>query len=358
MNIAVFLPNWVGDVVMATPALRALRQRFPRDRMVGICKPYVAAVLDGAPWLDATVFLDRAGAWSVRWPAVAWRLRAEKFDLAVLFANTFRSALVAAMAGATHRVGFNRHGRGAFLTDTLESARDDTGRFTPTPILDDYNRLAQAVDCPPPGRLMQLFTTAGDERAADLVCEKFRLRDKRELICLNPGAAFGSSKHWPTQSFARLAQELVDRRDCKVLVLCGPGERDMAREIATLADRPGVYSLAAEPLSLGLTKALVRRATLLATTDSGPRHFAAAFDRPVVTLFGPTHIAWTETYFQRATHLQEAVPCGPCQKKLCTTDHACMQLLTPDKVFAAISELLSRPGTVPLPLAPRERKAS
>jgi heptosyltransferase-2 len=358
MNIAVFLPNWVGDVVMATPALRALRQRFPRDRLVGVCKPYVAGVLEAAPWLDATVFLDRAGAWSVRWPAVAWRLRAEKLVLAVLFANTFRAALVAAMAGATRRVGFNRHGRGAFLTDALESARDDTGRFKPTPILDDYNRLVQAVDCPPPGRLMQLFTTAADERAADLVWEKFRLREKREVISLNPGAAFGSSKHWPTQSFARLAQYLVDRRDCKVLVLCGPGERDMAREIATLAGRADVHSLAAEPLSLGLTKALVRRATLLATTDSGPRHFAAAFDRPVVTLFGPTHIAWTETYFPRAKHLQEAVPCGPCQKRLCTTDHACMQLLTPEKVFAAVGELLSRPGTVPLPLAPPERKAS
>jgi len=358
MNIAVFLPNWVGDVVMATPALRALRQRFPQARIVGVCKPYVAGVLDAAPWLDATVFLDRCGPWSVRWPAVAWTLRSERLDLAVLFANTFRSALVAAMAGCKRRVGFNRHGRGAFLTDALESARDEAGRFTPTPILDDYNRLAQAVDCPPPGRQMELFTAAADERAADLVVEKFRLRDKRELICLNPGAAFGLSKHWPAVSFARLAQDLVDWRDCKVLVLCGPGERDLAREIATLAGRPGVCSLAAETLSLGLTKAVVRRATLLVTTDSGPRHFAAAFDRPVVTLFGPTHIAWTETYFAHAIHLQEAVPCGPCQKRLCTTDHACMQLLTPEKVFAAVGELLSRPGTLPLPLAPPDRKAS
>jgi heptosyltransferase-2 len=358
MNIAVFLPNWVGDVVMATPALRALRQRFPQARIIGVCKPYVAGVLDSAPWLDATVFLDRSGPWSVRWPAVAWSLRSERLDLAVLFANTFRSALVAAMAGCKRRVGFNRHGRSAFLTDALEPARDDIGRFKPTPILDDYNRLAQAVDCQSPGCQMELFTSAADERAADLVCEKFRLRDKRELICLNPGAAFGLSKHWPVKSFARLAQDLADGRDCKVLVLCGPGERDMAREIATLAERPGVHSLAAETLSLGLTKALVRRSTLLVTTDSGPRHFAAAFDRPVVTLFGPTHIAWTETYFSRAKHLQEAVPCGPCQKRLCTTDHACMQLLTPEKVFAAVGELLSRPGTLPLPLAPPDRKAS
>jgi heptosyltransferase-2 len=350
MNIAVFLPNWVGDVVMATPALRALRLHFPKARMVGVCKPYVAGVLDGAPWLDTLMFLDRTGPWSVRWPAVAWKLRGEHFDLAVLFANTFRSALVAAMAGCTRRAGFNRHGRGAFLTDTLEFARDETGRFKPSPILDDYNRLAEALGCPPPGRHMELFTTPADERAADAVVEKFRLRDEPELICLNPGAAFGASKHWSAESFARLAQDLVDWRACKVLVLCGPAERDLAREIATLAGRPSVHSISAEPLSLGLTKALVRRCSLLVTTDSGPRHFAAAFDRPVVTLFGPTHIAWTETYFAKATHLQKTVPCGPCQKRICATDHACMRLITPEEVFAEAGALLAR--------VPASRKAS
>jgi heptosyltransferase-2 len=311
-------------------------------------------VLDGSPWLDATVFLDRAGPWSLRWPAVAWKLRAERFDLAVLFANTFRSAVVAAMAGCTRRVGFNRHGRGAFLTDRLAPVVDENGRLKPSPILDDYNRLAEAVGCPAPGHRLELFTTPDDERAADVVWERHRLNDARELFCLNPGAAFGASKHWSAESFARLAQDLVDWRDCRVLVLCGPAERDLAREIATLAARPGVSSIADVPLSLGLTKAIVRRSTLLVTTDSGPRHFAAAFDRPVVTLFGPTHIAWTETYFARAMHLQKAVPCGPCQKRICTTDHACMTLLTPEAVFAAIGDLLARPGMLPLP----PRKAS
>src|SRR5437879_3291872 len=127
MNIAVFLPNWVGDVVMATPALRAIRQRFAGARILGVCKPYVAGVL------DAQVFLDRRGPWSVRWPAVAWRLRREKTDLAILFANTFRSALVAAMAGCKHRAGFNRHGRAALLTDRLEYARDAEGHLKPSP---------------------------------------------------------------------------------------------------------------------------------------------------------------------------------------------------------------------------------
>jgi len=121
-----------------------------------------------------------------------------------------------------------------------------------------------------------------------------------------------------------------------------------------------VHALADEPLSLGLTKALVRRCSLLVTTDSGPRHFAAAFDRPVVTLFGPTHVAWTDTYFPKAVNLQKQVPCGPCQKRVCPLDHRCMTELSPKEVFAAANELMARVETGrSLPVGPQaNRKAS
>jgi heptosyltransferase-2 len=111
-----------------------------------------------------------------------------------------------------------------------------------------------------------------------------------------------------------------------------------------------VHSLADSPLSIGLTRACVRRADLLVTTDSGPRHFAAAFDRPVVTLFGPTHIAWTETDHPKAVHLQKQLPCGPCQQRVCPLQHhRCMTELTPAEVFAAAEDLLARELRVPLP---------
>jgi heptosyltransferase-2 len=109
-----------------------------------------------------------------------------------------------------------------------------------------------------------------------------------------------------------------------------------------------VVSLADAPPSIGLTKAVVRRSSLLVTTDSGPRHFAAAFGVPVVTLFGPTHIGWTETYFPRAIHLQKVVPCGPCQLRVCPLDHRCMKSLTPGEVTAAAERLLSSKMEFPL----------
>jgi heptosyltransferase-2 len=348
MNLALFLPNWIGDVVMATPAIRALRNHFAQARLIAVCRPYTAGVVEGSRWFDAHLFLDRRGPWAQRWPAVAWQLRRARIDMAVLFPNSFRSALVAWLGGCIQRIGFDRSGRGWMLTDRLEAIRDAQGRFKPSPIIDDYNRLAETAGCSWPGYRMELFTTAKDECTADTLWQKFRLQPSDEVICLNPGAAFGAAKFWPTESFARLAQELVDTRAAKVLVLCGPAERDQARNIAKLAHRSQVFSLADEALSLGLTKAIIRRCSLLVTTDSGPRHFAAAFGRPVVSLFGPTFIAWTETYYDRAIHLQKEVPCGPCQLRVCPTDHACMKLLSPTEVLRGVQQLLT----------PCQRKAS
>jgi heptosyltransferase-2 len=356
MKIAVFLPNWVGDVVMATPALRALREHFAGAYLIGVLRPYVAGVLEGAPWLDAMLCLDHRGPWSQRVPAVAVQLQQRRIDLAVLFPNSFRAAVAAWLGGCRRRIGYARYGRRLLLTDALEPVRDQHGRRMPSPIIDAYNLLAERAGCPKPSYRMELFTTPKDEAAAEAVWRRFGLERCREVICLNPGAAFGAAKYWPAEHFAALARDLVDQRGSGILVLCGPGERDLARKIVEMArgkDGSGpVHSLADEPLSLGLTKACVRRAGLLIATDSGPRHFAAAFDRPVVTLFGPTHIAWTETYYPKAVRLQKKVDCGPCQQRVCPLDHRCMTGLHPAEVLAAAVGLLSRyPREAPLPVA-------
>jgi heptosyltransferase-2 len=342
MKIVVFLPNWVGDVVMATPALRAIRQHFANAYLIGLLKPYVAGVLDGLTWLDRLIFRDTQGPWSRRMPVVIGELRHEKADLAILFTNSFRSGLMAYLGGCRRRVGYARDGRAGLLTDRLEPVRDSAGNLAPSPVIEAYNRLAVHVGCPQPGNQMELATTYRNERAADAIWREKCLAAYPEVICLNPGAAFGSAKHWPVDYFANLAQLLVDRRRSGVLVLCGPGEQEAANEIVRRTGRTAVHSLTDQPLSIGLTKACVRRSDLLITTDSGPRHFAAAFARPVLTLFGPTHIAWTETYHPQAIHLQKKVDCGPCQLRACPLDHRCMKLLTPGEVFSAAQELLAR----------------
>jgi heptosyltransferase-2 len=358
MNIAVVLPGWIGDAVMATPALRALRSRFRDAHFLGVLKPYVAGVLEGGDWFDEQVFAQ-ANVGPTGVPAVAGALRRRRVDLAVLFSNSFRAALTVWLGGCRRRVGYARYCRSPLLTDAARPVRDARGRITPSPVIDAYNRLAELCGCPRPSYRMELFTTPADERAAARVWQAARLDAFVEVVCLNPGAAFGAAKHWPTAYFAELARDLAARRGSGVLVLCGPSEGDVAREIARQARHPAVHALAdyttpADPhgpaISLGLTKACVRRCDLLVTTDSGPRHIAAAFGRPVVALFGPTHIAWTETYYAREEHLQRRVPCGPCQRRVCPLDHRCMTELLPAEVFAAACELLDRPDLRRLPV--------
>jgi heptosyltransferase-2 len=345
-RIALFLPNWIGDVVMATPAVHAIREAFPRAELLAVCKPYVADVLGGNPWFTRVLLADKRGDRSHRMLSVVRELRASPPDAAILFTNSFRTALMARLGGSRRVLGYVRYGRGFLLTDRLHARQDGRGRFVPSPIIDDYNRLAVQLGTADPGYRMRLFTNPSDEAAAEAVWAKFGLGRYPRMVALNPGAAFGAAKHWSIESFAQLARMLTQRSDSGVLVLCGPTERGMAAKIVEGSRSPHAFSLAGEALSLGLTKACVRRSDLLVTTDSGPRHFAAAFGRPVVSLFGPTHIEWTETYYSRAIHLQKKLPCGPCQQRVCHLDHRCMTDLTPAEVHAAAERLLSR---FPLP---------
>jgi heptosyltransferase II len=341
-TIALFLPNWIGDVVMATPAIRAVRQHFPSARLLAVCRPYVAATIEGSPWFDDDILFDKKGPRERREVAVIRRLRQERVDAAVLFPNSFRSAAVAALGRCRQRIGFDRYGRGILLTHVFKPARDTFGERTPSPVIDDYNRLVGPLGVFDPGYRMELFTIPADEMQADAVWDDLGLHKTPEIVGLNSSGAFGAAKLWPVEHFAELAQRLVDSRGCGVLVVCGPNERATAREIVRRADRPGVVSLADHNVSLGLTKASIRRLDLLVTTDSGPRHFAAAFDRPVVSLFGPTFIQWTETYFPKGINLQKQVPCGPCQLRVCPLDHQCMRDLSVAEVLAASVDLLTR----------------
>jgi heptosyltransferase-2 len=341
-TIALFLPNWIGDVVMATPAVRAIRTTYPDARLIAVVKPYVAETLSGSSWFDRVVLYDRTGLHGPGfWSAVS-TLRAERVNAAVLFPNTFRSALLARLGGSRRVVGFARYGRHVLLSKRLNPARDRSGRPKPSPVIDDYNRLAVAFGTPDPGHRTELFTTAADETAAVDAWAVLGLGRYRRVIGLNPGGAFGAAKHWPTAHFAELARAFAGR-GFGVLVLCGPNERAEAGRIAAAADHPAVVSLGIAPLTLGLTKACVRRLAVLVTTDSGPRHFAPAFGVPVVTLFGPTHVAWTETYHRAAVHLQVPVDCGPCQKRVCPLGHhRCMTELTPLMALSTASDLLNR----------------
>ncbi len=343
MRIAVFCPNLIGDTVMATPTFRAIRRGFPGARLTAVIKPHVAPTLGGCPWFDDWIYFDpRSRMQGVRSWSTLRRLRNDRFDLAILLPNSVRAAVMAWLAGIPRRIGFENQGRRLLLTEHLLQPRDEAGRRLPVPMVESYLKLARHLGCPVESIRLELATTPEDESAADRAFGSLGLSGDERLVCLNTGGAFGPAKNWPVSHFAELAGRLAEEFDARILVLCGPSERDAAREIVRSASHPRVLSLADQDLGIGLTKACVRRASLLITTDSGPRHFAAAFDTPVVTLFGPTHIAWTRTYHPHAWHLFHPVACGPCQRPVCPEGHhRCMRELTPDHVFRTACRVLA-----------------
>lgn len=347
MRLGIFLPNWIGDAVMATPTLRAVRGLVgAQGRLVGVMRPPVAEVLAGVPWFDEQIlYAPGSDDPALRGWSLVRTLRRQRLDAVVLLTNSLRTGLLAWLSGARQRIGYVRYGRGPLLTHKLYAPREG-GQWTPTSALDLYLETAYALGCPEQPRRVQLATTPADEQAADLAWRRLKLPEPERVVVLNSGGAYGSAKHWPVGYFAALARRIATQLDRGVLVLCGPKERRQARQIVESAGHPRVVSLAEQPLSLGLSKACVRRARLMVATDSGPRHFAAGFDVPVVTLFGPTHIAWSENYHPRAVHLQREVPCGPCQKRVCPLEHhRCMRDLSVDEVFRAARFLLGETET-------------
>jgi len=336
--ILVILPSWVGDVVMATPALRALRGRYPAARITYLQRPYVDELLAGSPWHDAVAhWAEGTGrGWRDDWRMLR-RLAADGPDLAVLFPNSFRAALAARLSGARRRVGYARDGRSFLLTDRLEPQRE-AGGFAPLPMLDYYRALAERSGAPVEDERLELHTTPEDEARLD---ERLDPADARPLLVLNPGAAYGMAKCWPAERYAAVADYFSERHGMRVVATCAPNERPVAEAFARAARLPHTV-FCEPPLGLGPLKALIRRARLMITNDTGPRHFAAAFNVPVVTIFGSSDPAWTETRHPRERQVMTALECQPCMQRVCPLKHHhCMVWLPLDAVRHAAETLLA-----------------
>ncbi len=342
MSIGIFLPNWLGDLVMATPALRALRRRFGRQsRLVGIVRPHLIELLAGTDWLDEQWPFDpRAKDPELRRSALVRRLRRHRFDLVVLLTNSLDTGLLAWLGGAKRRVGYAGYGRGPLLTTRLYPRRAGS-RVAPSPMVESYLRLAEAVGCLRQSRRLELATTESERQLANEIWSRLGLRTDGRVITFNSSGAYGAAKLWPAERFAELARRVVDELDHDVLVVCGPHERETAREIVRRAGRARAFSLADQPPGLAASKSCIRRSRLLVSTDSGPRHVAAAFGKPVITLLGPTLRTWIENPTVREVFVSVELDCLGCAKRTCPLGHhRCMRDLSAESVYAEVVKLL------------------
>jgi len=218
----------------------------------------------------------------------------------------------------------------------------------PEPMVETYLAISDALGCVNESSQLELTMTAADQQSADMVFKNLGLRRDGRLILLNCSGAYGAAKLWPVEYFAQLARRIVTECDHDVLVMCGPKERTIANEIIKLSGSPGAFSMAHQPLDLGTAKACIRRGRLMVSTDSGPRHVAAALGKPVITLYGPMLPIWSKNPTQRAIDLVLDLDCIGCHKRVCPLGHhRCMRELTVEKVFAAVLKMLEIYPAVP-----------
>lgn len=340
-SILIQAPNWVGDIVMATASFADVRRTFPEAKISILLRPGRAGVLSGSP--DADRFLeDPTGRRPLEIPRLAKELRGEGFDLAILFTNSFRTALLARLAGIPRRVGYRSSLRGPLLTDPVDLGRRWRKRI-PEPMPAFYARLCEAAGVPPgDGRPRLHVTPECEERAAELR-RALRISEGERLVGLNPGASFGASKLWPPDRFARVADEISRRWGLRTLLLVGPGEESIAREILAASETRPIYD-PAHPIPLDVLKPVVRDLALLLTTDTGTRHYAVAFGVPAVVVMGPTDPRWTAYGLERTEVVRRDVPCAPCHLKTCPIDHRCMRGISVEDVLRGIETLDRRLG--------------
>ncbi len=366
-SILVVLPTWVGDFVMATPTLRAIRSRFDRAHIAFLTEPNLRDLIDGGDWMDECVdwpARDARSPLSKAYRDLVRDLRRRRFDWALLLPNSFRSALIARLAGVRRRIGYDRDGRWLLLTDRIavpnrRSRVRGNGdrrpvvpsdeppnlpvkptRFVPVPMVEYYADLAEVIGCDRPGDRLELATSAACDQSVQEHLTSRGVVDEGPLVVISPGAKYGAAKCWPPERFAEVADRLIETQQATVVVTCGPGEEPIARTIGSAMRRAGIV-FDQPRLSLGELKSLIKRSDLLIGNDAGPRHIAKAFNIPVVTIFGPTHPVWTQTSYANERIVRVDVDCGPCQQRRCPLEHRrCITEVSVAMVYEAASELL------------------
>ena len=327
-NILLIKPSSLGDIVHAMPTCAAIRRAYPKARLTWLVKRQWAGLVERIDGVDRV--------WPVESTLKGWlsevsSLRAERFDLVVDLQGLFRSAAIGWLSGSPLRVGFanGREGSPWFYS-----------RRVPVPQLemhavDRYLLVAKAVGAVESGAPEFRFRVPQtDYEEVDRLLSRSGVMPGTSWVALNVSARW-PTKRWPAASFAEVADRLQQDGYGAVVMIGGPDERADVAAVSGMMNSPAVNLAGAT--TVGLLPALLSRASLLITNDSGPVHIAAAVGIPMVALFGPTSAVRTGPYGMGHSVLTGQVPCRPCFSRTChnTLPLECLKLVSPQQVLAA-----------------------
>jgi heptosyltransferase-2 len=333
--------NWVGDSVMTVPALRALRRVLPEAQITLVIRPGTKGIFYEGDFIDEVLVYDRKGAWSVFGQVREWKRR--EFDLAVLFQNAFEAALIPFLAGVPVRLGYATESRQALLTHPLplpdwRSSRHEVFYYLYLVTALEQMLFGRSDICESePDASIQISQSRKAE-AAELL-RTYGVGEAEPVVAICPGSINSRAKRWPSDRFAALADRLIESGR-RVLLIGSRDELDVSEEVIRRMQKEPVVLTG--KTSLDQITAVLDRADLIVTNDTGPAHIGAALGRPTIVIFGPTNPLTTRPFAPEAEILRNPPDCAPCMLRDCPIDHRCMTALTVDEVFEHSVALLKR----------------
>lgn len=335
--------NWVGDSVMSIPALRALRRVLPDAEITLVCRPSANGLFADTDFIDNVVIYDRRNAFSALSQIREWRKR--KFDLALLFQNAFEAALIPFLAGVPLRLGYATESRQPMLTHPVElpewrSSKHEVFYYLYLVTALEQQLYGTSTICEADPDASLEVSQARRSEATKLLAS-FGIKDEQSLVALCPGSINSRAKRWSAESYASLADRLLEQRR-QVVIVGSANETDVAREVMSRMRRQAIDITG--KTSIDQLTAILANVDLLVTNDTGPAHIAAALGRPTLVIFGPTNPLTTRPLSGKAEILRHPPDCAPCMLRDCPIDHRCMTAITVDEVMER-SEVLLKQGS-------------
>lgn len=339
MKIVVRGANWIGDAVMTIPALQLVRAKFPDAVISLLTRSWAEGIFRDAEFIDEIIGIEKSDSRIAGVLDQARMVRSNKFDLAVLFPNSFESALVAKLSGIPARIGYATEKRSFLLTHAVAVPEWKNERHESNYYLNLVEKIeGSTIKATSEGFAALLRVSDERKDSARLFLKEQGVDDTHPIVAIGAGSTNSLAKRWPAENFAKLS-DLFDRELHAEIVLLGSAEESsVAAEVAkTKGARP--IDLTGRT-DLAEATAILSVADLFISNDMGLAHIAAAVGTPTIVIFGPTNETTTRPLGDNVKVIREPVECSPCMLRECPIDHRCMTRISPERVFESAAKML------------------
>jgi heptosyltransferase-2 len=344
-KILIRMPNWIGDLVMATPILTDVRKAYPNAHITAMCRTPICELLKEDLDIDELFCFSKASGFGRRSERrdIVEKIRAGKYDLGILLTHSFSSAWWFWLGRIQRRLGYRANGRSLLLTDKI----DFPAHVEKQHLVNTYKNILTPLGIPVSETKPRLFLLDKELEEARTLLKQRGVSPKARLVGINPGAAYGSAKCWLPERFRQVTEKLLEHENIQIVYFGDQITQPLVKEICQ--GFPSRVINLAGVTTLRELASLIKLCDVLLTNDSGPMHIAAAVGTPLVALFGSTNEVATGPY-KTGVVIHKHVECSPCYKRVCPIDFRCMKRIETDEVYDALIQTLNQNSHVKNPL--------